>query len=211
MQLQKHLKRSSRCIISRGRGRGQGGVCCPLEEEIVDSAAINALRAFTERVEDIAFFDTAQFAWTPVGDSWHLKLAADRDIWVRKSGDGFLIVAQNGGDLYNLSSRPLPLNYALGVGEDWARRQTTKGAWGRKDAAWRAEPPTVKQIETLTKLGFSVTSDITKGQASQLIDSKFNEPATIKQVYWLKHHGIDVKEGITKFEAKKLIAASKRG
>ncbi len=96
------------------------------------------------------------------------------------------------------------------MAEDWARRQTTKGAWGRKDAIWRQEPPTQKQLVTLNNLGFTVNPGLTKGQAAQLIDSKVNEPATMRQVNWLKHRGINVKEGITKFEAKKLIASRRR-
>lgn len=182
------------------------------EDEIVDSTTINALRAFSDRIEDIAFFDKAQFAWVPIGDAWHLKLAANRDVWVRKNEGGYLIVAHSNGEAISLSNRPLPLDYALGVAEDWARKQTTKGGWAYKNATWRSEPPTQKQLETLTKLGFSLDYGLTKGQASQLIDSKLgqklSEPATIKQICWLKHHGIEVKNGITKVEAKKLIAST---
>ena len=56
-----------------------------------DSTAMDALRVFSDRIEDIEFFDAAQFAWVPIGESWHLKLAADRDVWVRKSEEGFLV------------------------------------------------------------------------------------------------------------------------
>jgi len=158
------------------------------------------------KVSEIQFFETAHFAWTPVGDSWHLRLADDRDVWVRQVNDGFLVVAHADGDAISLSNRPLPLDYALGVAEDWSRKQTTKAAWARKDAPWRSQPATSKQIETLEKLGIEVGGDIDKGTAAQLLDSKFNEPATEKQIYWLKRHGVGFDLGLTKRDARKIIA-----
>ncbi len=86
------------------------GAITPHEVSLNDSTAMDALRVFSDRIEDIEFFDAAQFAWVPIGESWHLKLAADR-VTVRKSEEGFLVVAQNGGEIFNLSSRSLPLNY----------------------------------------------------------------------------------------------------
>lgn len=183
----------------------------PNDSEIRDLKASTAVKVLEDRIEDIEFFDSAHFAWNPVGDSWHLRLSADRDVWVRKSKDGFLVVAQSTGEVISLSNRPLPLDYALGVAEDWARKQTNKSGWARKDAEWRTEPATRKQIETLSRLGFVFDSSISKGQASQLLDSKFNEPATMKQMGWLRLHGVSLKHPITKFEARKMIANMKGG
>jgi hypothetical protein len=184
------------------------------DEECVDTTecekdenrAISDLRVLKERVDDIEFFDHTHFAWVPVGDSWHLQLSINRDIWVRQAKGGFLIVAQSDGQVFNLSSRPLPLDYALGVAEDWGRKQTTKNAWARKDASWRQQPATPKQIETLDKLGVRFDYGISKGEASQLLEVKFNEPATPKQLYWLRKHGVNFDCNISKMEAKTLIA-----
>ena len=183
----------------------------PNDDEIFDLKASKAVKVLQDRIEDIEFFDSAHFAWNPVGDSWHLRLAADRDVWVRQTKGGFLVVAQDASEVFNLSNRPLPLDYALGVAEDWARKQTSKSGWARKDAEWRSEPATAKQIETLSRLGFVFDSGISKGQASQLLDSKFSEPATVKQVGWLRAKGISLKHPITKFEARKMIANMKGG
>lgn len=161
-----------------------------------------------DRVEDVEFFETAHFAWVPVGDSWHLTLGMNRDVWVRQVNGGFLVVAQNDDDIVNLSSRPLPLDYALGVAEDWSRRQTTKNAWARKDAPWRSLPASQKQLDTLTKLGVQFDHGISKGEAFQLLDEKLSAPATDKQLCWLKNHGYEIKNGLTKFEAKEMIATA---
>ena len=161
------------------------------------------------RVENIEFFDNAHFAWVPVGDSWHLILGANRDVWLRQVDGGFLITAQSDGQVFNLSNRPLPLDYALGVGEDWSRKQTTKSAWARKDAPWRSQPATSKQLDTLSKSGITFDHGITKGEAFELLDSKFNEPATDKQLFYLKIKGIQFHPGLSKIQARKLIAKEK--
>lgn len=168
-------------------------------------------RVLADRIENIEFFNSTNFAWNQVGDSWHLCLASDRDVWVRKVESGYLVIAQSEGHVINLSSRPLPLDYALGVAEDWSRKQTTKSAWARKDAAWRAEPATPRQRETLTKFGFTYDGSISKGEAATLLDSKFSEPATEKQVWWLKSQGIPINRPITKFEARKMISNIRGG
>lgn len=109
-----------------------------------------------------------------------------------------------------LSKRALPLDYALGVAEDWARKQTTKSAWARKDATWRTQSATQKQKEALSKCGIRFDEDISKGRASQLLDSRFNEPATMKQVYWLRANGVNITDNITKMEARKMISGRAR-
>jgi len=166
----------------------------------------DAIKILEERVEEISFFDNVHFAWNPVGDAWHLILASDREVWVKPAEGGFQIEAHKEGKYLSLSRRPLPLNYALGVAEDWARKQTTKSAWARKDATWRMEPATQKQKETMLRYGIRFNEEISKGQASQLLDSRFSEPATVKQIYWLRTHGVSINNSTTKLEARKMIA-----
>lgn len=183
----------------------------PDEERLKDVIAdantrCDAIKILEERVEEISFFENVHFAWNPVGDAWHLILGADKEVWVKPVVNGFLIEAHQESDCLSLSKRPLPLNYALGVAEDWARKQTTKNSWAKKDAAWRMEPATQKQKEALMRYGIMFDMEISKGQASQLLDSRFNEPATVKQIYWLRAHGVSVTHSITKLEARKMIA-----
>ena len=176
------------------------------KHEISDSRNQNELQVCQDRVEDIEFFEMSYFAWAPVGDSWHLNLGMKRDIWVRQINGGFLVVAQSDGDITQLSNRPLPLDYALGVAEDWSRRQTTKSAWARKDASWRSLPASQKQLDSLSKMGIQFSHGITKGDAAQLLDKKLNDPATDKQRYFLKRRGVKITHNLTKIGACKLIS-----
>lgn len=176
------------------------------ELQIDDSSVFNDVKILEDRVEEISFFDHVHFAWNRVGDSWHLILSADKEVWVVPLDEGFVVKAYKKKKLYLLSKLMLPLDYALGVAEDWARKQTTKSAWARKDATWRSQPATQKQKEALSKCGIHFDEGISKGRASQLLDSRFNEPATIKQVYWLRANGVNTTDNITKIEARKMIS-----
>ncbi len=185
--------------------------CDPLDErEMVVNKAAYSVRVVAERVEDIEFFGRSEFAWVPVGNSWHLSLTTQRDVWVRRDKCGFRVFAHSDGLTVPLSDRRLPLNYAMGIAEDWARGQTTRGVWARKDAFWRAKPATCKQVETLQKFGIQFDTGITSGEASVMLDRKINEPATDKQRYCLSSHGITFDPGITKIQAAKIISTVKR-
>jgi len=180
----------------------------PSQRKIVDSNGFSAVRVLEEKIENIEFFEKTTFAWIPVGGDWHLKLTGTVDVWVKKSKDGYQVSAQKLSEVISLSNRPLPLNYALGVAEEWIRKQTTKNGWARKDAVWRGEPATPKQIDSMSRLGITFDHGISKGQASQLLDSKINAPATEKQLYWLRKHGLP-HQGLSKIEASKVIAQKK--
>jgi hypothetical protein len=164
-----------------------------------------------DRVEEFEFFAASHFAWTQVGESWHLSLGSQRDVWVRQGKGGFLVVAQIDGELINLSNRELPLDYAIGLAEDFSRKQTVTSAWARKDAPWRTEPATTKQLETLEKLGIKFNYGVSKGDAARLLDQKINEPATPKQIYWLRTRRVKFEPNISKMQAKRLIAGQKGG
>lgn len=185
----------------------------PVDES--DKCGIDEIRGANEvgcrldRIQNIEFFDSSKFAWNQVGDSWHLVLSQDRHIWLRKVGDGYLIVAHSNGEVIKLSNRPLPLDYSLGIAEDWSRKQTTKNAWARKDAPWRAQPATQKQLDALAKGGVKFDHGITKGEAFEILDSRMSEPATSKQLFFLKVNHIPITPGLTKIEAGKLIAQAK--
>jgi hypothetical protein len=64
----------------------------------------------------------------------------------------------------------LPLGYAQGVAEDYARKNAA--AFARKDAAWRNHPATEKQIELMKKLGL-YRETVTKGEAADILDRFF--------------------------------------
>lgn len=124
-------------------------------------------------VQDIDFFGRSQFAWIQFGDAWHLPVGDRRDIWVRKaSANGYRVVLNDDRRAAPLAERELPLAYALGVAEDWVRSQKVD-ALVRKDAAWRSQPASEKQIAALGKFGITQLARLTKGAASDLLQERF--------------------------------------
>lgn len=180
-------------------------------QEIVDPTASIKAELIKERVEEVNFFDNVHFAWNSVGSDWHLVLGSSRDVWVIQTEEGYFVKAIEDGVSTDLSTRALPLDYALGVAEDWSRNQTTKSAWARKDAEWRKERATEKQIDTLDKMGIKLNYFPSKGEAAELIDRKINAPATVKQLRLLNAKGVHFEHGITKTRAHQLIAQTLGG
>jgi ATP-dependent helicase IRC3 len=98
--------------------------------------------------------------------------------WVLSLGDGFVRLEQDEGDRWNvhclenggqarLLRSGLPLGYAQGVAEDFARE--CGAAWLlNPNARWRSEPASDKQINWLRWKGIPVTPGLTKGQASDM-------------------------------------------
>lgn len=127
----------------------------------------------TSDIQEIDFFGRSQFSWIQVGDAWHLPVSEKRDIWVRKSTSGYRAVLHENGHSTALSDQGLPLDYAIGAAEDWVRTQTANSL-ARKDAKWRTEPPSEKQIAALGRFGIR-DPNLTKGSASDLLRIKFNE------------------------------------
>jgi len=178
-------------------------------DKIVDSRAYNEAHVIEKRIDDIEFFNNIHFPWDKVGDVLYLPLACNRAVWIREVEGGCTVIAHNGKEVIKLSSGPVSLDYAIGISEDWAHKQTTKGALNRKNAEWRLDPPTEKQIETMNKCGIRFDVGITKGEACQLLNSKFNEPPTYKQISFLRHHKSLPNHPITKLEARKIISRIK--
>jgi hypothetical protein len=65
-------------------------------------------------------------------------------------------------------ARGLDLGYAMGHAEDRAR-EAGAGRLVQRDAPWRCDPASEKQIATLRRRGLRVPVGLTKGQASDLI------------------------------------------
>jgi ATP-dependent helicase IRC3 len=66
----------------------------------------------------------------------------------------------------------LPLHYAQGVAEDWARKAGA-GALVDPNAAWRSEPATEKQRAALRRCRIGLASTLTRGEASDLLARAF--------------------------------------
>ncbi len=146
----------------------------PAEQEIDGSSSFDDFEVVEEKVEDIDFFNQSNFSWYSVEDGWHLILGRNRELWVEKVDGGYRIIAQDQGMVFKLSQSLLPLGYALGVAEDWARKKAAKSTLARKDATWRGEPASNKQLAALLKMGFKCDYFLTKGEASEMIDRRIH-------------------------------------
>ena len=158
---------------------------------------------------EIDLFQTSQYVWEGVKVNYKLPLLDGSALWCRAVGGGYSpIFVQNNG-VIELSKEILPLGYAMGVCEDYARRLKIS-SYSQKNAAWRNKKPTEKQLETLRNLGIDFSPDISKGEASQLLSARMSESATEKQIWLIATKNLHpAPQFLTKREAGKIISEYK--
>lgn len=114
-----------------------------------------------------------------------------------------------------LTMEPVDIELAQGIAEDYVRRAQAVYLTS-KSARWRDAPASDKQKEGLRKWGIQFHSDITKGEASDLMtqaaaSSWKNDPATAKQMRALRRIGADFNDQtITKGEATRALNEARR-
>jgi len=59
----------------------------------------------------------------------------------------------------------------------------------KKEPAWRNDPATERQIETLENMGHDIPSGLTKGEASDLIDLAMDEEDDVLDTYEMFERG----------------------
>jgi len=102
-----------------------------------------------------------------------------RGAWVLTLGQGTLrllpdadgtwaVVHVPRGAAQRAVGRGLPLDYALGVAEDYARRQQA-GVLVDPHAGWRQQPPTEKQLALLRTWRVALPPDLTRGAAADVL------------------------------------------
>ena len=111
----------------------------------------------------LRWVQTRQGAWVLSLGAQHgtLRLRPDSpETWqvvqVRRAADPLLL-----GDT-------LPLPYAQGLAEDYARHLGV-ARLVEAEAPWRQQPATEKQMVLLRKLGVAVRAGVTKGEAADLL------------------------------------------
>jgi superfamily II DNA or RNA helicase len=110
---------------------------------------------------------------------WHIDTVAMRSK-LHACGHTFEIWREGNSDWYGfadmhwqgtLNGRTFNYLEARARIEEEARRLL----FGDKDAPWRSAPASPKQIELLTRFRIPIRPDITKGEASDLLDAKFKK------------------------------------
>jgi hypothetical protein len=163
------------------------------------------LRSTTESVD---LFERSRFVWVTSGRNYRLNLGDGRAVVCSPSGTGYNVVLLDNGTMKLLAS-DLPLGYAQGVAEDFARRNVP-AAFIAKDARWRGDLATERQLAALMRMGIPIPAGITKGQAHQMIDAAMSEPLSEKQLFFIRRNGLHKNPGVlTRREARELISRYK--
>jgi ATP-dependent helicase IRC3 len=109
--------------------------------------------------------------WVRAGGRFALSLGTAGTLVLLPVGTGWRAVVRSRDGIKLLGDR-LPLEYAQGTAEDYARRV---GARALVDPAapWRAAMATERQLAALERCGIPSRPELTKGEASDLLSAAF--------------------------------------
>lgn len=171
------------------------------------------------RVEQFDLFDRSRFKWDRSGSWLGLDAGVGEKIWLVPDGDAYRVALRSRGRAEQLLADRLSLAYAQGVAEDYVRRNGRE-KFADKEAPWRQQPASVKQIAKIRELGGEAPVGLTKDGAGNLISrlskkKKFEElraqpddgtPATEAQLRAIrKALKREPRRGITKLQAMILL------
>ena len=151
---------------------GSKSVTAALQEEEEREARANGIQF---RARDVDLFGRAQFHWVRLPQGWSLSGAGGMRYYLTSpdpDADQWSLVAQKQGHADNVILKGVDLGYAQGAAED-ALRASGQTVLADPGARWRKDPPSDKQIKTLVKLGVAIPEQLTKGEASDLLERAF--------------------------------------
>jgi hypothetical protein len=184
---------------------GQSFVEAMEEEEAERNREIRApLRRTTEAVD---LFDRSRLTWLQTGGIFRLSIGDGQAVVCLRQSEGYdvFLVAEDRAAT-PLVKQSLPLEYALGTAEDYARRNA-RVSFIDKNASWRNGLATTKQLDLLARLGVPTEGGVTKGRAQELISRVMDGPPTEKQVVFIRRNGLHRNPLLlTKKQARTLIA-----
>lgn len=191
----------------------------PVESEEIDRRPkIHSPEACDKEIDLVG---KSHFHWVDIGDEqWSLMDDDKREVVISHKGEGFVAeVYFKDGTSHTVVTNPIPLAYAQGVAEDYARKNLKVG-FADLNADWmgKATPATSGQREFLQK-NKAWQKGLSKGQASVMIReiiAKKNKqrralveaPITAKQRWLLQNYGVDT-SSLNKLSAMKKIAELK--
>jgi superfamily II DNA or RNA helicase len=157
--------------------------------------------------EEFSLFERSRFAWLVSGHNFRLSISDGKTIVCSPRSGGYGVYLLEGdGTMTYLSSSILPLGYAQGVAEDFARKNAQM-AYIDKNAKWREGMATEKQLDALARMGVPTPPGLTKGEAHRLIGEVINAPITERQLSFIRRNGLHRNPTLlTKREARALIS-----
>ena len=156
--------------------------------------------------EEFDVFNRSRYVWDKRSDHYKLSLIGNSALWCRCLDGGYSpLYVSASRSVMALTEGLLPLDYCMGVCEDYARK--LDGAkYALKSAAWRKDPATEKQLNTLRKMGIRYHEGISKGEACELLNEVLNVKATEKQIHFISRYGLHTHpDMLNKQEARKII------
>ena len=156
--------------------------------------------------EYIDVFDRSRYAWQKRAEHYMLQLPDSQALFCQQVDGGYIPVLVSQYETEHLSDDVLPLDYCMGVCEDYAR-QSGVNSYTLKDTAWRTQMPTEKQIKAMAAIGIQFRPSITRGEAAELLGQAWDVGATDKQIYVIKKYGLhEAPELLTKKQAREIIS-----
>ena len=154
--------------------------------------------------EEFNVFNRSEYTWKSRGEHYVLMLWDNTTLCCRYMDGGYTPVKISTVGMTELSDGVLPLDYCMGVCEDYARSSGAK--YALKEAAWRYQPASEKQKAAMRNMGISFPDSISKGEAYDLMSGVINVEATDKQKWFIRTHGLhDSPELLSKREAYQII------
>jgi type I site-specific restriction endonuclease len=165
----------------------------------------SSLAVMRENTEEVDPLRRERFQWMSFGEGYRL-LVNDSAITCLPHGDGyFVFLVKKEGETFSLVSKEVPLEAAMAAAENYACK-TVRSFFFDREAKWRKEKASDKQIQLLDNLQLPHNPMISKGEAANLLDQYFNQPATGKQIWYLNFHKLHpFPEVLSKKEAGKII------
>ena len=158
--------------------------------------------------EEFDVFSRSDYVWQARGENYALSLMNECTLWCRKAIGGYYALSVTSDGTRGLSDMVLPLDYCMGVCEDYARKLGAR--YALKTAGWRSDPATEKQLNALRVMGISFNPSITKGEAGNLLNQVMNAEATEKQKWFIRTHNLHSNpELLSKCEAYRIISEYK--
>ena len=165
----------------------------------------------------IDLFGRSKFAWVKIANGYALGLGIYGTLLLKRDAKDALkydVILDKKKARKTLTERPMSLEWAQGIAEDHAREITEgRSELINKDAEWRQEKPTPKQIQILTKRRIRIKPGLTKGEASDIISRMFaDNMATQKQISALRRLSIPFNPNtLTKGQAGRMLADAAKG
>jgi ATP-dependent helicase IRC3 len=120
--------------------------------------------------EDIDVFRNARLNWIQAGDAFTLSIGCGMLVMKADTPEQWRATFYANDRSRQVIAENLPLSYAQGVAEDFARAQGV-AALMKRNAPWRRRPASEKQLSLLRKLGIEPKAELRSGEASDLITS----------------------------------------